>query len=168
MTANALLDSHREVLFEKKVELINNFAKKRYGHLSFFEDISTSSTFFEFFDGREVSFLDFLLGLASSDVIDSFRLDLDFSTVLSLDVSFLSLLFSGFLPDSLELLELDSPKIFERSAAPNDFSGLKEIVSRFRTSLVGQPIERMMKKLIEVKLDPVLAVIKNITKTAST
>ena len=39
MTANALLDSHREVLFEKKVELINNFAKKRYGHLSFFEDI---------------------------------------------------------------------------------------------------------------------------------
>lgn len=39
MTANALLDSHREVLFENKVELINNFAKKRYGHLSFFEDI---------------------------------------------------------------------------------------------------------------------------------
>ena len=100
---------------------------------------------FEFFDGLEESFLDFLFGLASSDVIDSFRLELDFSTVLSLEVlSFLSL-FSGFLLDSLELHEVDSPKIFERSAVPNDFSGLNEIVSRFRTSLVGQPIERMMK-----------------------
>lgn len=61
MSESALLDERRAVLFENKVELIENFARKRYGHLSFFEEIT------------QTLLLEYAIALSKADLDDNYE-----------------------------------------------------------------------------------------------
>ena len=61
MSESALLDEQRSVLFKNKVNLIENFARKRYGHLSFFEEIT------------QTLLLEYAIALSKADLEDNYE-----------------------------------------------------------------------------------------------
>lgn len=61
MFESRLLDNQRAVIFDNKVALIINFARKRYGHLSFFEEI------------RQTMLLEYAIALSKAELEDNYE-----------------------------------------------------------------------------------------------
>ena len=61
MSESALLDDHRAVIFENKVGLIENFARKRYSHLSFFEEI------------KQTLLIEYAIALSKAELDDNYE-----------------------------------------------------------------------------------------------
>lgn len=61
MSAKALLDKQRTAIFESKLEFISNYAKKHYGHLSFFEEL------------KQTMLLEYAIALSKADLTQNYE-----------------------------------------------------------------------------------------------